>query len=66
MSNLKYDAFDGLLPVDFTDGKRAGSTTRIGQIQFVQSDSGVTPSVVPLTDWFPVPDLRVGGADVPQ
>ncbi|HLA43593.1 MAG TPA: ABC transporter substrate-binding protein, partial [Aggregatilineales bacterium] len=65
-SALQYDAFDGLLPVDFTDGKRSGSSTRIGQIQFVESDSGVTPSVVPLTDWFTVPDLKVGGADVPQ
>lgn len=66
LQDLQYDAFGGILKADFTDGKRAGSSTRIGQIQFVEGESGVTPTVVALTDWFTPPDLRVSGADVPK
>jgi len=64
-NDFVYEPFNGLLRADFTGGNRAGAESRIGQIQFLESDAGVTPSVVPLTDWSPIPDLRPGGADAP-
>jgi len=63
LTEMQYDAFNGIIRVDYTDGKRATRQTRPAQIQFVQSASGVTPSVVPLGDWGVAPDLRPGGAD---
>ncbi len=58
LDTFQYDALDGILRIDWTEGKRAVSTTRIGQIQFVESDAGVTPTILPLSDWIPAPDMH--------
>jgi ABC-type branched-subunit amino acid transport system substrate-binding protein len=62
---LEYEAFQGLLVVDFTDGKRASDVGRIGSIQLVERPDGSGPGILPLSDWVPLPDLRANGADVP-
>jgi hypothetical protein len=67
VSNMQYGPLMGTFFVDYTDGNRAGAQTRIGQIQFLETDAGVTPAVVPLTEWTTeIPDLRIGGADIPE
>jgi ABC-type branched-subunit amino acid transport system substrate-binding protein len=67
VSNMQYGPLMGTFFVDYTDGNRAGAQTRVGQIQFLETDAGVTPAVVPLTEWTTeIPDLRIGGADIPE
>jgi ABC-type branched-subunit amino acid transport system substrate-binding protein len=66
LQNFQYEAFGGILRADFTDGKRAGSVTRVGRIAPPQEATGPLPVIEILTDWIPLPDLRQGGADVPQ
>ncbi|MCL4877794.1 MAG: ABC transporter substrate-binding protein [Anaerolineae bacterium] len=63
LDNFQYDALDGILRVDWTGGKRAVSTTRIGSIQFVESDAGVTPTILPLSDWLPAPDMHAASME---
>lgn len=58
LDNFQYDALGGILRMDWTGGNRSVPTTRIGSIQFVESDAGVTPSIQPLSDWIPAPDMR--------
>jgi hypothetical protein len=57
-----FEAFGGIIRVDYTEGKRSGAFSRIGSIQF--TDAG--PQILPATDWTPVPSLWSKGADVPQ
>jgi hypothetical protein len=63
LDTIQYDALEGILRIDWTEGKRAVSTTRMGSIQFVESDAGVTPSIQPLGDWIPAPDMHAAGME---
>lgn len=65
-SNFAYSALQGILEVDWTDGNRASVVTRIGSIQLVEGPNGQTPGILPLSETLPAPDLRAGGADVPE
>ncbi|PJF43762.1 MAG: hypothetical protein CUN55_07400 [Phototrophicales bacterium] len=65
LNEFQYDAMNGILRFSYSDTVRAVQVTQIGQIQFVQTDAGVNPTIVSLTDWFATPDLKAGGADVP-
>jgi hypothetical protein len=66
LTTTTYEPLLGTIRVDYTEGNRTGAETRIGQIQFRETDAGVTPGVYPLTDWTTeIPDLRIGGADIP-
>jgi hypothetical protein len=58
LDGLDYDALGGIIQADWTDGRRATSATRIGSIQFVETEAGVTPTIQPLTDWFEAPDMH--------
>lgn len=58
MEEFQYDALEGILRLDYTDGVRSVRQTRIGNIAFVETDGGVTPTVQPLTEWLEAPDLR--------
>lgn len=60
-----YDAFGGVIRVDYTNGNRSGKFSRIGAIQFAEVDGNMVPQILPATDWMPVPSLWTGGADVP-
>lgn len=60
-----YEAFGGVIRVDYTNGNRSGKFSRIGSIQFVEVDGNMTPTILPATDWAPVPSLWTKGADVP-
>ncbi len=62
---FQYDAMSGILRFDFNETERATAVTQIGQIQFLQTEQGVLPTVASLSDFFSTPDLKVGGADVP-
>lgn len=62
-ADFEYAAMDGILNFNYTDGERAIRASQIGQIQFVQTDAGVNPTVVSLRPFQDTPDLKVGGAD---
>jgi ABC-type branched-subunit amino acid transport system substrate-binding protein len=66
LQNFEYDAFGGILRANFLDGKRSGTVSRIGRIAPPQEATGPLPVIEIVTDWTPVPDLKQGGADVPQ
>lgn len=62
-NDFQYDAFEGMLSVAYNSETRSVMTSHIGQIQIAE---GEAPKIVPITDLLETPDLRVGGADVPQ
>jgi ABC-type branched-subunit amino acid transport system substrate-binding protein len=64
-SGITFDPLDGLIELRYDDFQRTATRSRIGTIRFVETDGGRIPQVAPLTDWFTVPDLIPGGADVP-
>ena len=63
-NDFEYSAMGGILNVAYSAETRAVPSSRIGQIQFIQSGDGVLPTVAPLNDFMAVPDLKVNGADV--
>ncbi len=63
-NDFEYSAMGGILNVAYDAETRAVASSRIGQIQFIQSGDGVLPTVAPLNDFMAVPDLKVNGADV--
>lgn len=65
VSGTTFSGMDGMLSFSYDETRRSPNRTRIGTIEFVESEAGVAPVVKPLTDWFEAPDLRPGGADVP-
>lgn len=65
ISGTEYVGLDGILRLSFDENRRAVNLSRIGTVTFIESDTGVTPQISPLTDFFEVPDLSPGGADVP-
>ncbi|MCI0711431.1 MAG: ABC transporter substrate-binding protein [Chloroflexi bacterium] len=65
---FEYSALDGVLNVAFDAETRAVRSSRIGQIQFVETpEGGVAPAVLPLSEFAEAPDLRasvdLGGED---
>ncbi|NDJ85163.1 MAG: ABC transporter substrate-binding protein [Chloroflexi bacterium] len=58
-----YNAMDGVLRFRYDENTRAITNGRIGQIQFLEVEGGVQPTVAPLNDFLDLPDLRVGGED---
>ncbi|MCB9438011.1 MAG: ABC transporter substrate-binding protein [Anaerolineales bacterium] len=59
-----YSALGGVLNFSYNETNRANPTSRIGQIQFVEVEGNVLPTILPLNESAMVPDLKVGGADV--
>lgn len=57
-----YDA----ITITYTATQRDPVQTRMASVQFVETEGGVAPQILPLTDWLTVPDLKPGGADVPE
>lgn len=55
---FEYSALDGLLDFYYDAETRTPTTGRMGQITFVQTDSGVIPTIAPLSEFGTVPDLR--------
>lgn len=64
-SGLTFSGMEGILSFSFDENRRSPNLTRIGRIDFVETDAGLTPQVSPLTDWRTTPDLKPNGADVP-
>jgi branched-chain amino acid transport system substrate-binding protein len=62
MQNMQFEAFGGFQQVDYTEGRRSGANSRIGQIQFIEADAGIVPAILPLTEWMPVPSLSAAMA----
>ncbi len=58
LTGFEYAALDGVLTFSYSEDLRAPSSARIGQIQFVETDDGVFPTIAPLTDFRDTPDLR--------
>jgi ABC-type branched-subunit amino acid transport system substrate-binding protein len=65
-SGTLFAPVDGIMELQFSDTLRNTHRTRIGTIQFTETDSGRIPQIIALTDWFQAPDLIPGGADVPE
>jgi ABC-type branched-subunit amino acid transport system substrate-binding protein len=65
-NDFEYEALQGVLTIAFDANTRSQRQAYIGQIQFVERDGQVQPTIAPITELLPMPDLRVGGADVPQ
>lgn len=63
-SDFEYSAMGGILNFAYDENTRAITSSRIGQIQFVESEGGVLPTIAPLNEFVDVPDLKVNGADV--
>ncbi|MCL4880056.1 MAG: ABC transporter substrate-binding protein [Anaerolineae bacterium] len=63
-SGQTFSALDGVITLTYSETSREPHFTRIGAIQFVETDSGLLPRILPLTDFVEVPDLKPGGADV--
>lgn len=58
-SGFTYSALDGVLNVAFDEETRATHTSRIGQIQFVETaDGSVAPAILPISEEMTTPDLR--------
>ena len=79
LNDFEYDALGGVLHYRFTPELRAQTQTRIGTLTYLKDESGqpvvievngnpmMVPIIVPITEeWVQAPDLRPGGADVPQ
>lgn len=66
LQEMEYEAFDGIIRVDFTNGSRTGAASRIGIIGEPLTPDSPFPSITPITDWTVLPDLKPGGADVPE
>lgn len=64
-SGMTFSGLDGLLSFSFDETRRSPNLTRMGTIEFLETDAGLTPQVTPLTEWVETPDLKPGGADVP-
>lgn len=62
METMQYEAFNGFQSVDYTEGRRSGASSRIGAIQFIESDAGVVPAILPLSEWSAVPSLAAAVA----
>lgn len=65
-SGILFDPLDGLIELSYDEFQRTANRSRIGTIQYLETETGRVPQVVALTDWFTVPDLIPNGADVPQ
>ena len=65
-SDTLFTPLDGVMHLQFDENIRNTHRTRIGTIQFTETDSGTVPQIIALTDWFEAPDLIPGGADVPE
>ncbi len=62
-----YHGLGDVLRFNFHDGVRSTRNSRMGQLGFIGDDEvGLRSAVDILTDWQPLPDLRLGGADVPE
>ncbi len=57
-SGFEYSALEGILNFYFDSEVRTPTTSRIGQIQFVETEAGVLPTIAPLTEFRDTPDLR--------
>ena len=55
---FEYSALEGVLEFYYDAEIRTPTASQIGQIQFVQTDSGVVPTIAPLTELADTPDLR--------
>ncbi len=64
-NDFAFDALMGVMPVAYDETIRSVLSAHVGQIQFVEVEGNVTPSIVPITELRSTPDLRTGGADVP-
>lgn len=65
-SSYAYSALQGVLNLAFDETTRSQTQAYIGAIDFVERDGQVQPTIGPMTELRDAPDLRVGGADVPQ
>ncbi len=79
LNDFEYDALGGVFHYSFTPERRAQNLTRIGILTYLTDDSGapvivevggnpmMIPLIAPVTDEvMTTPDLRPGGADVPD
>lgn len=57
-NGFEYAALEGVLNFYFDADVRTPQASRIGQIQFVETEGGVLPTIAPLTDFTDTPDLR--------
>jgi hypothetical protein len=58
-AGFTYPTLSGVLNIHFDENLRAQGGGRIGQIQFIETGGGVTPSILPISDEELVaPDLR--------
>lgn len=65
-SDRRFEPLQGMIQVQYGEDRRAPSSTRIGTINRVETDSGaVNYQSVPLSEWIEAPDLRPGGDDAP-
>lgn len=73
-AGFQYDAMDGMLSIYFDETTRAQKFGRIGQIQIIREADSIQYTIQPINpgvnegDPAPLlelPDLKVGGADVP-
>jgi ABC-type branched-subunit amino acid transport system substrate-binding protein len=60
---FEYAGSGGIINFAYDEETRSITTSRIGQIAFVEVEGGVNPTVLPLNDFREIPDLRVGGED---
>ncbi|GIK62862.1 MAG: hypothetical protein BroJett018_06560 [Chloroflexota bacterium] len=65
-AGYQYSAMQGMVEYAFDANTRSQTHAYVGAIDFVERDGQVQPTIGPLTELRELPDLRVGGADVPQ
>ena len=64
--DFSFEAMMGVMPVAYDETTRSVLSAHVGQIQFVEVDGSPTPMILPITELRDTPDLRTGGADVPE
>jgi hypothetical protein len=65
-NGYSYSAMQGMVEYAFDANNRSQTQAYVGAIDFIEVEGQVQPTIGPLTELRDLPDLRVGGADVPE